>query len=97
MFYFEEPSAEEREESVWTHIDRAFARPVSRSDNIVDYVPTQIIAELFKVNHFDGVAYRSSLGKGHNIALFGLDMAELVTLRVFKANSIEYKFQECEE
>jgi hypothetical protein len=61
QFYLTEPPSEKRDESVWSDIDRAFAMPISPSDNIADYVPTQIIAELFKANNFDGVAYRSSL------------------------------------
>src|SRR3989338_7454686 len=47
-----EPSAEAREEAVWAHIDHAFAAPVSRSDDVADYVSTQIIAELFKTSEF---------------------------------------------
>lgn len=94
LFYSKEPSAEKREESVWTDIDRAFARPVSPSDDIADYVPTQIIAELFKAKNFDGVAYRSSLGEGHNVALFDLDVAKLVRCFLFQAKSISFEFQE---
>lgn len=93
-FYFKEPSAEKREESVWADIDRAFAKPVSPSDDIADYVPTQIIAELFKADNFDGVAYRSSLGDGHNVALFDLDMAELVSCFLFQVESISFEFKE---
>jgi hypothetical protein len=94
LFYLKEPSAEEREESVWDHIDRAFARPVSPSDDIADYVPTQIITELFKANNFDGIAYRSSLGDGHNVALFDLEVADLINCFLFEVKSIEYKFKE---
>lgn len=94
LVYPKEPSAEKREESVWTDIDRAFARPVTPSDDIADYAPTQIIAELFKANSFDGVAYRSSLGDGHNIALFDLDMAKLVRCSLFEVKSISFEFQE---
>jgi hypothetical protein len=64
------------------------------SDDIADYVPTQIVAELFKANNFDGVAYRSSLGDGHNVALFDLDMAELVSCFLFQVKSIRFEFQE---
>ena len=94
VFYLKEPSAEKREEAVWASIDQAFARPVSPSDDIADYVPTQIIAELFKANNFDGVAYRSSLGDGHNVALFDLDMAKLVSCFLFQVKSIGFEFQE---
>ena len=62
-----EPAADEREKYVWADLDAAFAKPISRSDNSVDYVPTQVIADLFGVHGFDGVAFRSSLGPGHNV------------------------------
>jgi hypothetical protein len=93
--YFEEPSAEEREKFVWSEIDRSFAKPIDKnSDDVADYVPTQIIAEFFKINKFDGVAYRSSLGEGYNMALFGLDMAELVNCSLFEAKGIKHEFCE---
>jgi len=94
FWYFKEPSAEEREKSVWADIDQAFARPVNPSDDIADYVPTQIIAELFKANKFDGITYRSSLGDGHNITLFDLDTIELAVCFLFEAKSIRFEFQE---
>jgi len=96
--FFEEPAAEQRETAVWCDIDRAFARPVSLRDDVADYAPTQVLAELFKVkvNGCDGVAYRSSLGEGHNIALFDLDLADLVNRRLFEVKRINFKFQEAE-
>jgi len=92
--YFKEPPPNKREESVWCDIDRAFAEPVNQGDDTADYVPTQIIAELFKSEGFDGVAYRSSLGGGHNIALFDLEAAELINGFLFELESICFKFTE---
>lgn len=89
-----EPPPEAREEAVWAHIDRAFAAPVSRSDDVADYVPTQIIAELFKASGFDGIAYRSSLGGGRNIALFDLDAGELINCFLFEVKKITFDFAE---
>jgi len=89
-----EPSPGEREESVWTDIDKAFARPVSPSEDVADYAPTQIIAELFKMHGFDGVAYRSSLGPGHNLALFDLGAAELISCHLFEVKTISFTFEE---
>jgi hypothetical protein len=93
--YLQEPSPEKREEAVWVAIDRAFARPVNLSDGIIDYIPTQIIAELFKIKGFDGVAYRSSLGEGHNIVLFDLDSVSLIrnSLLLLKCESIKFNFR----
>ena len=76
-----EPSAELREKYVWADINEAFSKPLARSDSSADYVPTQVITEVFKAEGFDGVAYRSSLGPchpGHNLVLFDLDAVDFV-------------------
>ena len=75
IIYFEEPDEKKREKAVWADIDRAFSRPVTPSDKSSDYVPTQIIAELFKSNGFDGLFYKSSLSDGFNLALFDISTA----------------------
>lgn len=80
-----EPSADVREKYVLADIDRAFAQPVDRSDSSADYVPTQIIGELFKAHGFDGIAYRSSVGPGHNVALFEIDLAEQANSGLWRA------------
>jgi hypothetical protein len=62
---------------VWTSIDLGFAEPVDRSNDVADYAPSQIIAELFKRSGYDGVKYRSAFSEeGHNIALFDLTSAQ---------------------
>lgn len=90
----EEPCSGEREESVWCDIDAAFARPVSVSDDLADYATTQVIAELFKVHGFDGVAYASSLGSGHNLAIFDMDDADLINCFLFEVVDLTFKFNE---
>ena len=93
--YFEEPPAKEIEEAVWCHIDRAFAEPMTRSDDTADYAATQIIAELSKMAGFGGIAYQSNFGEnGYNIALFDIDAAELVNCSLHRVDSIDMKFSE---
>lgn len=94
MFYFEEPSPKEREEAVWADIDKAFSKPISPSDDVADYVPTQVIAELFKANGFDGIGYRSSLCTGYNIALFNIKDAELINCSLFEVTGVKFDFAE---
>lgn len=91
--YFQEPPPEEREEHVWTAIDRAFAKPITPRDDVADYVPTQVLAELFKVNDFDGVAYRSSLGDGHNLALFDIQAAEIINCFLYEVRRVKFDFE----
>jgi len=92
MIYLIEPTPEKREIAVWEDIDEAFSIPVSSNETTTNYIPTQIIAEFFKNNGFDGIAYRSSLGKGHNIALFNLDVAELINCTLYEAKEISFDF-----
>jgi hypothetical protein len=80
--------------AVWCDIDAAFSRPVTRTDEDPDYVPTQIVAEQFKVSGFDGVEYRSALGPGHNIVLFDLDAARLINCSLYELRGIAFDFHE---
>lgn len=96
-FYFEEPEPQARIDAVWTHIDRAFAEPMTRSDDQADYVPTQILAELFKKAGADGVVYKSNFGEnGFNIALFDAEAAELVNCGLFEVTGMRPTFSEAD-
>ena len=83
---------EDWDKAVWFDIDRDFSKPVTRNEDLADYVPTQIIAELFKSNGFDGIEYQSSLGSGHNFALFDIDCANLTSRMPYKTNDIKFDF-----
>jgi len=93
--HFEEPKAEEKVEAVWAHIDRAFAEPVTRSDDTSEYVATQVLAELFRDRGFDGVAYKSAFGEGgFNIALFNLDDAAMSSCTLHKVDSVSCTYSQ---
>jgi hypothetical protein len=68
------------DEAVWADIDNAFSLPVGPQDEFMIYIPTQVVAEQFLADRFDGIACKSALSaKGLNIALFSLSGADLVT------------------
>ena len=97
VLYFGEPDASSREQAVWTHMDQAFSEPTTSADDTGDYVPTQVIAELFKNEGFDGVAYKSAFGsKGYNIVLYDLADAELTSCALFEAKSLKFRFEEAD-
>jgi hypothetical protein len=89
-----EPDAEKRAEAVWADINEAFGAPTSLTDDASEYVPTQILGELFRENGFDGVAYNSSYGPGHNIALFDLDLATQVNCLVVRVQDISFVIED---
>ena len=94
VVYFDEPSPPEREQAVWRDIDRAFSQPVNPDDSTAEYVPTQILAELFRKNRFDGVMYKSCLGPGSNIALFDVSTAKLVDRSLYSVEGVKFSFTE---
>jgi RES domain-containing protein len=92
IIYLEEPDLLEREQAVWSDIDRTFSTPITTSDRTAEYAPTQIIADWFMTNGLDGIAYRSALGSGHNVTLFDLDAAELINCSLFEVKEIKFAF-----
>ena len=93
--FFEKPSADEWPNIVWSDIDRAFTKPVTRSDDSGAYVATQILVELFRNEGFDGIAYGSAFGEqSTNLALFDLNCAELKYCQLHEATSLKMNFRE---
>lgn len=98
VVYFKEPDASKREDAVWKHIDRSFSEPTTSADDTADYVPTQLIAELFKSEGYDGIAYKSAFGKkGYNIILFDPAVAELTHCTLFEASSLKFGFRQSDK
>src|SRR5664280_2878738 len=93
-YYLKEPSPKKRREAVWADIDYAFSRPITPADDVADYVPTQILSELFKSKGFDGIGYRSSLGDGYNIALFDIRSAEIINCFLYKVDKVDFSISD---
>lgn len=89
--YFEEPTPEEREKAVWRAIARAFSEPATQDPGVAEYVPTQVLAEHFRKQGYDGVIYKSKLGLGFNVAIFDLDALEVVDVRLYPVKGVHYE------
>ena len=94
--FFEEPPPDEREEIVWRAIARAFSKPVTDDPGLAEYAPTQVLAEEFKYRGYDGVAYRSRLGTGFNVAVFDLDALDVVYLELHRVQRVSYETHDME-
>lgn len=92
---FSEPPPEIRDEVMWYHIDTAFSKPINPTDSSADYAPTQIIAEMFKSEKFDGISYRSAFDGGYNVALFDINSARQVNGFLYEVKDLKFEFQEC--
>jgi RES domain len=92
--YLEEPAPEIREQVVWRALGRAFSEPVDPDPAVAEYAPTQILAEHFKKLGYDGVVYRSTLGKGMNFAIFDIDALDVVDVRLYPVTAVQYEIGE---
>lgn len=93
----EAPGPMDIEKAVWTHIDHAFSRPVTRSDNTADYAATQVLAEVFREQGHDGIVYMSAFSaEGCNVALFDLDCAHQIDSSIFEVMNAVFEFRETE-
>ncbi|MFC1635054.1 RES family NAD+ phosphorylase [Planctomycetota bacterium] len=87
-------SQDEIERYVWSWIDWSFSKPVDPSDDTAEYVPTQILAELFRANNYDGIIYNSLFAEGKNLALFDIASAEQSDCMLYRISKIaSFKLQ----
>lgn len=84
--------------NLFTDLSMLYSKPITDDDEILDYIPTQYIAEYAKNLDYDGIVYRSSLTPElneenaktyrnmdrYNIVIFNYDKCEPV-----KSNMIE--------
>jgi hypothetical protein len=92
----DEEAPAEVADNIWAQVDRAFSESIDSSPATAEYAPTQVIAELFRTNGFDGLVYKSKLGPGLNIALFELEAAELHTCSLVRVQTVKFTFGDLE-
>lgn len=71
--------------------------PITRDDQRINYVPTQIISEYIKSIGYDGIIYKSSVGTGNNLALFDISLATPVRAVLVKITKVQYKSEIIED
>lgn len=87
------PAKNKVEQRVWDAISHAFSSPVNQKDQESDYLPTQILAERFKADGFDGFVYRSGLERGSNVVLFDRDSAKSILRAAYTVKKVRYDFE----
>lgn len=73
-----------------TKLEQELSKPRRRSDNELDYLPTQYLSEFIKSLGYDGVEYQSSLySSGYNLAIFNPEKLECIKVGVHEIESID--------
>jgi hypothetical protein len=75
------PTNDEMDSLVWEYINDAFAEPVTSTDDVADYAPTQIVGELFKCAGYDGIRYKSMLSEFESLQPWGCSQARFDGMR----------------
>lgn len=71
------------------------AKPLRRSDSVLEYLPTQYISEFVKSQGYDGVAYESTLHSGgYNIAVYDESSLDCLSVDTVEVKHIDYKFDD---
>lgn len=79
-------------ESNLRQIQNDMAKPMSRLDSELDYLPTQYISDYAKFLGYDGVKYFSTFDKtSYNVALFDATACDCIYHRNFLIGDLEYK------
>lgn len=95
IYLEEEPGPDARNRAVWGELGRALREPVLRDDVVAQYGATQVVAEVFRSEGFDGIAYRSAFGEDRfTLALFDLDAARLTSAVLHEVREIQFDFRE---
>jgi len=81
------------EKYVWNSVGEAFSRPVAPDAIDVAHVPTQILAEAFRIHGFDGIHYKSNLGEGMNVLVFDLSALAIGERELWSAKRVSYTFE----
>lgn len=73
-------------------IENDMAKPMSRWDSDLDYLPTQYISDFAKYLGYDGVKYFSTFDKSsYNLALFDSSACDCIYHRNFLVGNLDYK------
>lgn len=73
-------------------IENDLAKPLSRWDTDLDYLPTQYISDFAKFLGYDGVKYFSTFDRdAYNLALFKPELCDCIYHRNFLVGNVDYR------
>ncbi|MEW6576721.1 MAG: RES family NAD+ phosphorylase [Pseudomonadota bacterium] len=68
-------------------------RPVVPKGAAIDYIPSQFLCEFIKKKGYDGVAYRSSISNGFNLALFMPSRARPLNCSMYSVENVNVSIE----
>jgi hypothetical protein len=78
-------------------LEQELSKPRRRSDNELDYLPTQYLSEFIKSLGYDGVEYQSSLySSGYNLAMFNTKKLDCIKVSMYEIENIDLTHKKLE-
>ena len=69
--------------------------PIDQENKELQYISSQYLCEFIKNEGYDGIAYKSSIGKGHNVALFQNTKTKCTRSYLYKIGANPEKIDQC--
>lgn len=66
------------------------SKPIVPHEAELEYLSSQYLAELIKDANFDGIIFKSSVGKGDNITLFNDSNVEFKNVELYEVNNLSF-------
>lgn len=80
------------------NIEKDLAKPVSKRDSDLDYLPTQYISDFAKYLGYDGVRYISTFNNdAYNVALFDSEACNGIEVKTYLIGNLEYELNDCKQ
>lgn len=79
---------------ILNHIARDVEKTMRRQDSLLEYLPSQFIAEFIKSLGFDGIRFRSTLHNGGmNYVVFHEDVMTCDSVEMLHVNELDYRYK----
>jgi hypothetical protein len=80
---------------LFNHLNEQFARPLRRTDDVHESLPTQFFATWARDHHYDGLRYGSAMSRGgHNIVLFDPGTVAIRTVRLAQTDEVRVEYSD---
>lgn len=81
-----------------SELSKELSKPLRRTDDELDYLPSQYLSEFIKHLGFDGIEYASSLNpKGYNLAFFSEDKFQCLKTEIKEISELKYVYNNLDE
>jgi hypothetical protein len=70
------------------------ARPILPHETELFYLPTQHLCDIIKNAGMEGIAYPSTMGRGHNIVFFDTSAAEAIEVTFLRVEELSFQSRE---